>query len=608
MEGKSSKNKGGMDTSLLWKIGIPVVLLIVLVILLLQACANQKFTVTFDSNGGSKVESITVKKGETITKPEDPTKENYNFVGWYLDDEPFDFTSKITKNITLKAKWSSESEETPGLVLNLDTLTLKPGEKTTLVATLGPDNEKVELIWSSSDESIATVDENGVVTALKEGKVTITAKTKDGKYTATCELTVSEEKIAVTGVQFSKKTLSMYTGSTLRLANYVTINPTNASNKGLIWSSSNTSVASVNSRGVVTAKKAGTVTITVKTADGEFTATVTITITNPPRVDVTSVTLDKAKLDLTIGSSAKVNATVNPSNATDKTVTWTSSNPSVVTVDKNGNIKAVGIGSAKVTATAGGKSASVEVTVKPIEVSKVTVSPTSLNMTVGESKKAEATVEPANATDKTLTWESSDSSVVSVDQQGNIKALKSSNGKTITITVKSKNGKTATISVIVKSQDEINMEKAKALMNPKTIQKANDNVNYTATGCTIVANNANTSDNKTTLVSGVATKVYRPVSATTVKVTYTITCGSLKETKDVTHTIPASTYTYTTTKGIVTIINVNPNATDYYFTDDGRLDYVNGVGVQYGRHQQGHIYNMLFNSDPNTTYAVKSAQ
>ena len=527
MEGKSSKNKGGKDTSLLWKIGIPVVLLIALVLILLQACANQKFTVTFDSNGGSAVESVKVKKGETIEKPEDPTREDYIFDGWYLDNELFDFTTKITKNITLKAKWSLESADLTGISLNLETLTLKPGETTTLVASFEPDNaEKVELVWSSSDESIATVDENGVVTAIKEGKVTITVKTKDGKFSATCELTVSAEKVAVTGVKFSRSSLSMYVGSTLKLANYVTVSPTNASNKGLTWSSSNTGIATVNSKGVVTAKKTGKVTITVKTVDGGFTATITITITEAP--------------------------------------------------------------------------------VNNVEVNSVTVSPSTLEMVIGETKKATATIEPANATNKTLTWTSSDPNVVTVDANGNITAK----GKgTATITVKTNNGKTATITVTVKNQDEVNMAKAKALMNPKIINKANDDVNYTSTGCTITASpNVTSTDGFSTVTNGKATKVYRGTTASSVKVTYSITCGSLKETKDVTHTVPASTYTYTMEFNMLNIIKVK-NATNYSIVKHGKTTvsrYKEAIGGAYSaEYEIGALYDMTFDNDKNTTYAVR---
>lgn len=168
----------------------------------------------------------------------------------------------------------------------------------------------------------------------------------------------------VTGVSLSPKTLSLNPGKGGTLT--ATITPSNATDKSVEWKSDDTGVATVNENGKVTAVGLGTTTITVTTTDGDFQDTCTVTVTAPPTVSVTSVTLDQTSLTLDVGGSDTLTATVEPDNATNKAVTWSSSNENVATVDQNGNVKAVGAGKATITATTAdgsGKTATCEVTV-----------------------------------------------------------------------------------------------------------------------------------------------------------------------------------------------------------------------------------------------------
>ena len=167
----------------------------------------------------------------------------------------------------------------------------------------------------------------------------------------------------VTGVSLSPKTLSLNPGKGGTLT--ATITPSNATSQNVTWKSSDTKVATVDN-GLVTAVAEGTATITVTTTDGNFEDTCTVTVTQPAETPVTSVTLDKTSLTLDVGGSDTLTATVKPDNATDKAVTWSSSNENVATVDQNGNVKAVGAGTATITAAASdgsGKTATCEVTV-----------------------------------------------------------------------------------------------------------------------------------------------------------------------------------------------------------------------------------------------------
>ena len=146
-----------------------------------------------------------------------------------------------------------------------------------------------------------------------------------------------------------------------------TVNPENATNKNVSWSSSNTSVANVDN-GKITALKAGTATITVKTEDGNKTATCEVTV-NAKVYPVTGVTLDKTSYEMTEGDEFTLTATVNPENATNKNVSWSSSNTSVATVD-NGKVTALKAGTATITVKTddGGKTATCEVSVREINV------------------------------------------------------------------------------------------------------------------------------------------------------------------------------------------------------------------------------------------------
>ena len=184
--------------------------------------------------------------------------------------------------------------------------------------------------------------------------------------------------------------------------------PDDATDKTVTWTTSDASVATV-SNGVVTAKKIGTATITARA--GEKSATCAITVEPTP---VTSVTLDKPSATLKVGETVTLTATVKPDDATDKTVTWTTSDASVATVS-NGVVTAKKIGTATITAKAGEKSATCAITVNPTPVTSVTLDKPSATLKVGETVTLTATVKPDDATDKTVTWITSDASVATVN-------------------------------------------------------------------------------------------------------------------------------------------------------------------------------------------------
>ena len=175
-----------------------------------------------------------------------------------------------------------------GVVLDQSSITLKEGSSQTLIATVSPsDATNQSLSWKSSDSQTASVDNNGMVKALKAGSATITVTTLDGGMTATCKVTVNASIVSVTSVSLNKSSLPLIEGATETLT--ATVSPYYATNLNVSWKSSNSSVATVSSTGKVTAVKAGTATITVTTEDGGKTATCSVTV-NAAAVDPSKAT------------------------------------------------------------------------------------------------------------------------------------------------------------------------------------------------------------------------------------------------------------------------------------------------------------------------------
>ena len=255
--------------------------------------------------------------------------------------------------------------------------------------------------------------------------------------------------ISVTSVTVTPSSGTLTTvGETLQLTAGVL--PENASNRNVSWVSSNTSVATVDQTGKVTAVANGTAVITVTTQDGNKTAIANITVSIP--ISVTSVTVTPSSGTLTtVGETLQLTAGVLPENASNRNVSWVSSNTNVATVDQTGKVTAVANGTAVITATTqdGNKTATANITVRvPISVTSVTVTPSSGTLTtVGETLQLTAGVLPENASNRNVSWVSSNTNVATVDQTGKVTAV--ANG-TAVITVTTQDGSiTATANITV---------------------------------------------------------------------------------------------------------------------------------------------------------------
>lgn len=230
---------------------------------------------------------------------------------------------------------------------------------------------------------------------------------------------LDDKLIHVSSVSLNKDSITLKRDSKQTLT--ATVSPSNATNKKLTWKSSNTNIAKVDDNGVVTAVGKGSATITVTTVDGGKTDTCTVKVT---QVAVTGVALNKSSITVEKGNSYTLTATVKPSDAYNKNITWSSDNKSVATVDSSGKVKALKAGSAKITVTTedGKFTASCTVNVN-VKVAGVHLNTNYVSLLKGETKQLTATINPSDATNKKVTWKSSDTSVVTVDNKGLVTAV-----------------------------------------------------------------------------------------------------------------------------------------------------------------------------------------
>ena len=235
-----------------------------------------------------------------------------------------------------------------GITLSQHELTLVRGATATLTATVIPaDAPNKNFSWKSDDEAIAKV-ENGVVTAVSKGETIIRVTTEEGNKTDECKVIVKEESdpVAVTGVKLAYNDLTLKIGKSFTLV--ANIEPANATNKAVTWSSDNTAVATVSDAGLVEAKTVGKATIKVTTQDGGYIATCSFTVTTED-VPLTGLKIAPAETHIKVGQASTLNVKYEPVTATHKEVTWETSNAAIVTVDQDGNLKGVAVGEAVIT-------------------------------------------------------------------------------------------------------------------------------------------------------------------------------------------------------------------------------------------------------------------
>ncbi len=275
------------------------------------------------------------------------------------------------------------------------------------------------LVWSSSDKKIATVSSKGVVKGINPGTCTITAKSKETGQKITCKVKV--KKVSVKSIKFKEEVYKVSCNESITLK--PVISPSNATNQKVTWKSSNTDYATVSSKGKVKGLKAGkTVTITATTKDGKYVAKCKVKILKVP---VEGVKLNKTKATTSVGGSVTLTPIFTPSDATNKSVAWVSSDTAVATVSKNGVVTPVGDGICKISCVTkeGAFNAYCIVTVKTVKATGITLDQSDIYADKGGKFTLKATVLPADVTNKRVTWSSSKTSVCTVNSDGTVTAV-----------------------------------------------------------------------------------------------------------------------------------------------------------------------------------------
>ena len=332
---------------------------------------------------------------------------------------------KGTVTTTTEGETVKTNNYPKSISLSSQSLNLAMGTNSQLQPTITPSNSVATLTWKSSNPSVATVNENGLVTAVGVGKAEIVVSTINN-HTAICTVNVGNYSVGVKKINITTNYAYLNVGGTYPL--FVEFTPSDATNRTITWSSSNPSVASVSSSGVVKGLASGSAIITAKSKDGGKTATTTIEVGGGGNIiEVKSISFAKAKYDVGLNSTISLSSAIsyNPTNASYKSVSYTSSNTNVATVDNSGLVKGVGIGTATITATIkqGTVSTSTTINVKNISATSVSLDKTSITLSPSQIENLSVSVNPANASDKTVTYMSSNPNVATVDKNGTIKAI-----------------------------------------------------------------------------------------------------------------------------------------------------------------------------------------
>ncbi len=330
-----------------------------------------------------------------------------------------------------------------GVSLNMPSLDIYAGETNKLVANIFPYTAyNKDTVWVSSNNTIATVDSNGVVTARKPGTATITVTTKDGGFKDSTVVNVIERQ-SKNSIYINLDNKDFYIGETRNLI--TAISPNDELLKDVVYSSSDSSVATIDTKGKIKAKKSGKTTITARVASENISTSIDIFVKEKK---LEKIYLSVDNLSLKKGDKTKIQAFFYPSDASSQ-ITYTSSDSNVVSVNSKGEVTALKEGSAIITVKGENNiSTSCKVTVDKdiVKANDIIISSLSDNVNVGSTINLSSIVKPDNATDKSVTYSSSDNSVAVVDSNGVVKGIKSGN---VVISATNSSGITDSITIIV---------------------------------------------------------------------------------------------------------------------------------------------------------------
>jgi uncharacterized protein YjdB len=299
-------------------------------------------------------------------------------------------------------------------------ITLNVGGSTQLITAIYPSNASVQsVLWTVDTPAIATVSESGFLTALAVGTAIVTVATNDGNFSATKNIMVTATPITtvpITAIDISGGKATIKTGERLPLT--VTFTPREATPVAVTWNSSNANIATVANTGSVVGILPGTTVITVRTADGNFTATLNLTV---EKVEVASINITGSKTTIGSKETITLTATVLPANATFKNIVWASNNENVATVNSSGVVVAKSSGNVTITATStdnnqivGQYSLRVDRDSGGVAITKITIVGEDRLLSPKGTLSLSVNIEPEAAKEGRIVWTSNNTNVATV--------------------------------------------------------------------------------------------------------------------------------------------------------------------------------------------------
>lgn len=282
-----------------------------------------------------------------------------------------------------------------------------------LYATIAPENATNQTLkWTSSNNSIVSVDKTGKLTFNRAGTAVITVQSEDNPaLMAQCTVTVLQ---SVADVELDEELVELYVGESKRLTYMVY--PSTASSPEVQWTSFDTSVVTVDDEGLLSGKRPGTTQVMVMTYEGSYYAICTVVV----KQRATGVRMNATEVTMNAGEYYDMDVTITPATATDANLTWESLNTKVVTVSSTGRITARSVGTAIILVkTEGGATSYCTVTVLEA-VRAMELDPSELTIDVGEAFTIAPVFRPASASNTQVKWESSDTSVATISAAGTV--------------------------------------------------------------------------------------------------------------------------------------------------------------------------------------------
>ena len=402
--------------------------------------------------------SLSVGESEVLTYTINPSNGKWYNVSWNSSNTEVvkvDNKGKLTavgvgnsvvslnidgKKVTCKV--NVRDIDIKSITLNKSNFELNVGESVTLKYTINPERNLEDIVsWSSSNNKIAKVDSDGKVTGVNEGEALITIKSKNGVSSSS---KVKVKKIPVSSIKYNKKNTSLSISGSEVLT--YTIFPFNATDKSVVFKSSDNNIVTVDNKGKIIGIKEGEAIITIETLDGLNKDSINVSV-NKNVVNVNSLSLLPKNATLYVGENEYLVALVKPSYATNQNIKYESSNSNIVSVDSNGRIIAHKVGEVNIKATSLDDNYTAKSIIKVIDVpvNNISIIQENENIPLGSSIQLLTNIEPTNAK-TTLKWSSNNIAVATVDDNGRVSTHQAG---TATITVKTNNNKSATCHIIV---------------------------------------------------------------------------------------------------------------------------------------------------------------